>query len=237
MIVAFDEPTAPHDPIEKQREALDRTHRWADRSLAEHQRLGASEATGCPQALLGVVQGGSFRDLREESARLMASRDFDGFAIGGSYVKEDIPTAVRWACDLLPEDRPRHLLGIGEPEDILEGVLQGIDTFDCVAPTRLGRNGGVLVPGGKINLRNSAYVTDPMPVDPQCDCPSCRTHSRSYLAHLFRADEMLAATLASVHNLRFLIRFVARLREGIVAGEDLSRVAHAFLGGTMTTRS
>ncbi len=146
IFFAFDECTSPLAPIEYQREAINRTHSWAKRSLDEHKKLGVSEATGKQQALFGVVQGGAYEDLRKESATILGGMDFDGYGIGGSFTKEDMGTAVRWVNEILPEGKPRHLLGIGEPLDILLGIENGIDTFDCVAPTRVARNGGLPAP-------------------------------------------------------------------------------------------
>ena len=215
---AFDECTSPADPEQYQKEALDRTHRWAKRSLDEHKRLGVSTATEKQQALYGVVQGGRFQSLREESARVLGAMDFDGFGIGGSFTKEDIGTAVRWVNNILPEDKPRHLLGIGEPVDLFLGVENGIDTFDCVAPTRMGRNGGLYTKNGRINLNNAQFVRDFAPVEEGCDCYTCTNFTRAYLAHLFRSEEMLAATLASIHNLRFIVRMTDQIRASINDG-------------------
>lgn len=221
IIFAFDECTSPHDPKEYQREALDRTHRWARRSLDAHKNRQPSTflETKFPKtALFGVVQGGAYRELREESARTLGAMDFDGYGIGGSFTKEDIGTAVSWVNAILPEDKPRHLLGIGEPLDIVLGIQNGIDTFDCVAPTRMGRNGGLYTKEGRININNAKYVRDLAPVEEGCDCYTCRNFTRAYLAHLFRAEEMLAATLASVHNLFFLVALAKNARHAILEG-------------------
>jgi queuine tRNA-ribosyltransferase len=217
IFFAFDECTSPLAPIDYQREAMDRTHRWAKRSLDEHKRLGASEATGEVQALFGVVQGGAYEELRRESARTLGTMDFDGYGIGGSFTKDDMASAVRWVCEELPEGKPRHLLGIGEPLDVLLGIENGIDTFDCVAPTRLGRNGGLYTYEGRINITNAKYREDMTPVS---DNASWYTHqfTKSYLSHLFRADEMLAGTLASLHNLKFLTQLVDDARRALEEG-------------------
>lgn len=212
IIVAFDECTSPEDPLDYQKEALERTHRWAIRSLTRHQELGGE------QALYGVVQGGKHRELREHSARTLGKSAFDGFAIGGSFTKEDIGTAVRWVNDILPEDRPRHLLGIGEPIDLFLGVENGIDTFDCVSPTRLGRNGAVYTRDGRMNLRNAEYKRAYEPIDRECPCATCATYTRAYLAHLFRSNEMLGATLASRHNLHFIVQLLSDIRTAIIDG-------------------
>lgn len=215
---AFDECTSPIDPIEYQKEALERTHKWAERSLRHHQHLGDSPATGEQQGLYGVVQGGKYRELREASARTLGAMDFDGYGIGGSFTKEDIGTAVAWVNALLPEDKPRHLLGIGEPIDMFLGCENGVDTFDCVAPTRMGRNGGVYTKEGRLNLFNAQFVHDLGPIEEGCKCYACTNFTRSYLAHLFRSEEMLAGTLASIHNLYFIIHLVDSIRDRMEHG-------------------
>ncbi len=217
MFFAFDECTSPLAPIEYQKKAVARTHAWAARSLAEHKRLGVSSATGMQQALFGVVQGGAYEELRKESARVLGAMDFDGYGIGGSFTKEDMATAVKWVNEILPEGKPRHLLGIGEPYDILLGIENGIDTFDCVAPTRIARNGAIYTRDGRINLTNAKYKDD---MSPLSDDASWYTHgyTKAYVSHLFRADEMLAATLASIHNLKFLTVLCEDARKHILAG-------------------
>jgi queuine tRNA-ribosyltransferase len=222
IIVAFDECTSPQDPYDVQKHSLDRTHRWAKRSLDEHKRLGGT------QALYGVIQGGKFQDLREEAARTIGVMEFDGFGIGGSFNKEDIGTAVRWVNAILPEEKPRHLLGIGEPIDFFLGVENGVDTFDCVSPTRIGRNGALYTKDGRINLHNAKFVTDLAPVEKDCACYTCLNFTRAYLAHLFRSDEMLAATLASIHNLYFIVRLVSRIRRSIIE-ENFFQFKNDFL--------
>lgn len=220
IFFAFDECTSPLAPIAYQREAIDRTHAWATRSLNEHKRLGVSNATGEMQALFGVVQGGSYEELRKESATVLGAMDFDGYGIGGSFTKEDMGTAVKWVNEILPEGKPRHLLGIGEPIDILMGIENGIDTFDCVAPTRIARNGAIYTKDGRVNITNAIYKNDMSPVS---DEESWYTNqfTKSYLNHLFKADEMLAATLASIHNLKFLTTLCEEAREAIIAGNFL----------------
>lgn len=221
MFFAFDECTSPLAPIEYQREAIDRTHAWARRSLAEHNRLGVSAATGELQALFGVVQGGAYEDLRKESARVLGAMDFDGYGIGGSFTKEDMGTAVKWVNEILPEGKPRHLLGIGEPLDILLGIENGIDTFDCVAPTRIARNGALYTKDGRINITNAKYKEDMSPI---ADDESWYTYkyTKAYLSHLFTSDEMLAATLASIHNLKFLTTLCEDARKHLIAGTFVS---------------
>ncbi|MHB8651821.1 MAG: tRNA guanosine(34) transglycosylase Tgt [Minisyncoccota bacterium] len=228
MIFAFDECTSPHASYEYQKEALGRTHRWAERSLAEHVKLSDGERSDLrgaqgqtlrsrgSQALLGIVQGGRFKDLREESARVIGAMDFDGFGIGGSFDKEDMYTAVGWVNTILPEEKPRHLLGIGEPMDLFGGVENGCDLFDCVAPTRMARNGTIHTASGRINIFNAKFMDDLGPVDDGCTCYTCTKYPRAYVAHLFRAREMFAGTLASIHNLHFIIKLVADIRQSIL---------------------
>jgi queuine tRNA-ribosyltransferase len=217
MFFAFDECTSPLAPIAYQKKAIDRTHAWAARSLAEHKRLGVSAATGAQQALFGVVQGGAYEELRKESARILGAMDFDGYGIGGSFTKEDMGTAVKWVNEILPKHKPRHLLGIGEPLDILLGIENGVDTFDCVAPTRIARNGALYTYDGRINITNAKYRDDMSPIS---DNETWYTHAytKSYLSHLFRSDEMLAATLASIHNLKFLTTLCEDAREHLIKG-------------------
>lgn len=212
IIFAFDECTSPQETNHYQREALDRTHRWAKRSLEHHGKLGGN------QALFGIVQGGRSEVLRKESAQYIGSLDFDGFGIGGSFAKEDMTTAVQWVNSILPKEKPRHLLGIGEPEDLFMGVENGVDLFDCVAPTRIARNGGLYTSVGKIHLMNAKFTKDFSKPDESCECYTCKNYTKAYLAHLFRADEMLAATLASIHNLHFLIHLVDNMRNAVEKG-------------------
>lgn len=220
IIVAFDECTSPHEPHDKQKISLDRTHAWAIRSLAEHKRLLSESSTKSvgtvPAALYGVVQGGKYQDLREEAARTIGAMDFDGFGIGGSFGKDDIGTAVTWVNSILPEDKPRHLLGIGEPIDFFYGIEAGVDTFDCVSPTRLGRNGSLYTKDGKMNINNAKYVRDLTPVESDCPCYTCTHYTRAYLAHLFREGEMLGAALGSIHNLHFAVNLVHDIRQSIL---------------------
>jgi queuine tRNA-ribosyltransferase len=215
MIFVFDECTSPAAPYEYQKKAMDRTHRWAKRSLDAHR---GNEKAAEKQGLLGIVQGGRHQDLREESARVLSAMDFDGYGIGGSFDKDDMNTAVGWVNAILPESKPRHLLGIGEPEDLFGAVENGCDLFDCVAPTRQARNGSLYTRDGRININNAKFVNDFTPIDSECDCYTCRNYTRAYVAHLFRSDEMLAATLSSIHNLRFLIALVEKMRVAIIDG-------------------
>jgi queuine tRNA-ribosyltransferase len=212
MIFAFDECTSPTAPYEYQKKSLDRTLEWAKRSLARHEELDTEKK----QALFGVIQGGRHQDLREEAARTIGALEFDGFGIGGSFTKDDIGTAVGWVNALLPEDKPRHLLGIGEPLDLFNAVEAGCDLFDCIAPTRMGRHGTLHTSHGRLNIKNAQFVDDFTQIEKDCTCYTCTHHTRAYLAHLFRGDEMTAATLASIHNLHFILRLVEKMRETIL---------------------
>jgi tRNA-guanine transglycosylase len=227
IILAFDECTSPLHDYAYTRQALERTHRWALRCLAARTRSD--------QALFGIVQGGAYRDLREASARFIASLPFEGYAIGGSLgrSKEDMHRIIEWVIPWLPEGKPRHLLGIGEPEDLLAGIARGIDLFDCVAPTRLGRHGAAYTRRGRLNLRSAALKDDPNPIEADCDCYTCRRFSRAYLRHLFNAGEMLGPRLATIHNIRFLQRLVEGARAAIQAGA-LDEYARDFLASYRT---
>lgn len=211
IIFAFDECTSPHASYEYQKEAMNRTHRWAKRSLDFHEKNNNNG-----QALFGIVQGGRYEDLRKESARIISSMNFDGFGIGGSFDKEDIYTAVGWVNDELPKGKPRHLLGIGEPADLFGGIENGIDTFDCVTPTRIARNGSLYTKNGKINILNAKFVNDFGKIDDDCACYTCLHYTPAYLSHLFRSKEMLGATLASIHNLYFIVNLVKKIRQSIL---------------------
>jgi queuine tRNA-ribosyltransferase len=219
IIVAFDECTSPSADKDYQKEAMERTHRWAKRSIMAHkQNYQALKRQG----IYGVIQGGRYLDLRAESARALCAMDFDGFGIGGSFTKADLGDSLRVVNEILPEDKPRHLLGIGEPEDITKGVALGCDTFDCVAPTRIGRTGTIyeMTNDGhkRTNLLNSKYQRDFSKPDESCDCYVCSNYTKAYLAHLFRSREMLGPHLASLHNLFYIVNFTKRLREKILLG-------------------
>ena len=215
IIFAFDECTSPSADHAYQKEAMDRTHAWARRSLSAHrQNMTKNEQQG----IFGIVQGGRFEDLRIESARALAAMDFDGYGIGGSFSKDDILGILETVNKELPEEKPRHLLGIGEPEDIFIGVAAGIDTFDCVLPTRNGRNGTLYTRDGKINIAAAKYAEDFLPVDRECECATCKNFTRAYISHLFRTHEMLGPILASVHNLFFIADLTNRIRDSILEG-------------------
>jgi tRNA-guanine transglycosylase len=234
VILAFDEPTSPlHDEAYTAR-ALDRTHRWAERSLAAKRRPD--------QALYGIVQGGAFQRLREASAAFIGAIPFDGYAIGGSLgtSKRDMDHVLDWSIPALPDERPRHMLGIGEPEDLIRCVERGIDTFDCVAPTRHARHGVLLTADGPLTITKAAYREDDGPVDPACACPTCATFSRAYLRHLFVAEELLAYTLATTHNLAFILGLMARIRAALADGSLAAlkaEVLDRYGAGRATRRS
>lgn len=223
IIIAFDECTSPTADREYQIEAMDRTHRWAKRSILAHkQNYEALKQQG----IYGVVQGGRHLDLRQESARTLAAMDFDGFGIGGSFSKDDLGDAIKVVNEILPEDKPRHLLGIGEPGDILQGVMNGCDTFDCVAPTRIARTGTIYHNTGaldefglpvivKLNLNNAKYQRDFEVLDTSAS-PIGSVYTKAYLAHLFKAKEMLGPHLASLHNLWTIVDYTKRVREKIL---------------------
>jgi queuine tRNA-ribosyltransferase len=214
VAVAFDQPVVPSSPREVVADATARTHRWAERSLAAHGRTD--------QALFGIVQGGLDPELRAESTQFIASLPFDGICLGGlagDETPEQRDATLDLAVPLLADDpRPRYLMGLGSPADLLEAVQRGVDLFDSVLPARVARNGQVWIPGGRLNIRNQRHLDDPAPVQDDCPCPLCRRFSRAYLAHLFRADELLAYRLATCHNLTFTLDFMARIRAAIRAG-------------------
>jgi queuine tRNA-ribosyltransferase len=217
IFFAFDECTSPTEPYEYQREAMERTHRWAMRSLAAHrQNIEAVKK----QAIFGIVQGGRYENLRRESAREISSLGFDGIGIGGSFSKDDMKGALAAAVCELPEELPRHFLGIGEPGDILEGIGQGMDLFDCVAPTRLGRHGSIYTTQGLLHLKNEKYRSDFSPLDLEVGTPPGLTSgfTRAYVSHLLRSGEMLGAVIASMHNVGFILRLVAGARQAILDG-------------------
>jgi queuine tRNA-ribosyltransferase len=214
IAVAFDQPVFPSSPRDVVADAMRRTHRWAERSLRAHTRTD--------QALFGIVQGGLDPELRAESARFIAGLPFDGINIGGlagDETAEQRNLTLDATIPLLDGDpRPRYLMGLGSPVDLLDAVHRGIDLFDSVLPARVARNGQLWVPGGRLNLRNERFRDDPRPVQEGCPCPLCTRFSRAYLSHLFRAKELLAYRLATCHNLTFTLDFMARIRAALRAG-------------------
>ena len=229
IIFAFDELTTLVNTRGYQEESVQRTHRWAARCLAEHRRLSAADPDRSPQALFGVVQGAQYEDLRREAARGLVSigsgpgpaegLSFDGYGIGGALEKQNLATIVGWVSSELPADKPRHLLGISEPDDLFAAVAAGADTFDCVSPSRVARNAAVYSATGRYNITGARYRRDFTPIDAECDCYTCAHYTRAYIHHLFKAKEILASTLCTIHNERFIIRLVDQIRTAIRAGE------------------
>jgi len=221
LMLAFDECTSPLHDEAYTAQALTRTHQWAERCLAARTRDD--------QGLLGIIQGGPFEALRKASAALIGNLPFDGFAIGGSLgaSKDDMRRILDWTLPLLPDQRPRHLLGIGEPEDIFDAVERGIDMFDCVAPTRHARHGVLYTPDGRLMIHNARFREDFGPLDPACGCYTCTNFTRAYLRHLFVADELLGYRLATIHNLTFALGLMRRIRDGI-ASRQLGEVRRSF---------
>lgn len=218
IIFAFDECTTLLNTRAYQESSVQRTQAWAARCVAAHERLTAERSELPYQQLLGVVQGAQYEDLRRASARGLVSLGFDGYGIGGALQKAELGTIVRWVCEELPEQAPRHLLGIGDPVDLFTAVEQGADTFDCVAPTRNARNAALYTRDGRFNITASAHRRAFVPIDPECGCYTCQHYTRAYLHHAFRAKEMIAATLASIHNEYFIVELVEGMRTAIDAG-------------------
>ena len=224
IIFAFDELTTLVNTREYQERSVQRTHNWAVRCLAEHQRLTTSRPDMPAQALFGVVQGAQYEDLRRAAARGLTTitgsdgRGFDGYGIGGALEKQNLATIIGWVIEELPDDKPRHLLGISEPDDLFAAVAAGADTFDCVSPSRVARNSALYSPTGRFNVVGARYRRDFGPIDPECDCYTCAHYTRAYLHHLFKSKEILASMLATIHNLRYVIRLVDQIRESIYAG-------------------
>ncbi len=221
IIIAFDECTSPFSSYEYTKNSLERTHKWAERCVKVHKTK---------QALFGVIQGGEYKNLRQKSAKFISNLGFDGYCIGGSLgkTKKKMHQIIDWCIDLLPEDKPRHLLGIGTVEDIFNAVERGVDMFDCVAPTRLARAGYIYISynsGGNVKnkfryrLLGAKFEKDKKPLDPNCECKVCKTYSRAYIRHLFKSKEYLAYTLATYHNLYFIINMMEDIRKAIKKGE------------------
>ncbi|MCE5288193.1 MAG: tRNA guanosine(34) transglycosylase Tgt [Nocardiaceae bacterium] len=218
IIFAFDELTTLADGRAYQESSVVRTHEWARRCVIEHQRLTA-ERVGRPyQALFGVVQGAHYEDLRRQASRGLAQLEFDGFGIGGALEKHNMGEIVGWCCDELPADKPRHMLGISEPEDVFTAVENGADTFDCVMPSRVARTGRVYTRSGRFSIIRSAMRRDFSPIESDCDCYTCAHYTRAYVHHLFKAKETVAGTLCTIHNERFTLRLFSDIRESILQG-------------------
>jgi queuine tRNA-ribosyltransferase len=216
IIMCFDECTAYPAAYAQAAGSMRMTIDWASRCKTRWQEREARE-----QALFGIVQGSVYKDLRRESAERLRAIDFPGYAVGGVSVgesKEEMRAVVEWTAPLLPEDKPRYLMGVGPPEDMLDAIERGVDLFDCVMPTRDARNGRLFTSQGKLNIRNQRFQDDFGPIDPACGCPVCRRYSRAYLSHLYRAGEILALRLNTLHNLFFMIHLAAAAREAIVQG-------------------
>ncbi len=212
IIMAFDECANPLD-YSYNIKSMERTHRWLERCVIAKKRED--------QALFGIVQGGIFEDLRTESAKFVSSFDLPGFAIGGLSVgetKEEMNAILDITTPLLPAEKPRYLMGVGSPEDLVNGILRGIDIFDCVLPTRLARHGAAMTLNGRMNMLNKIYSHDAQPIVQGCECYTCRTFSRAYIRHLIMAKEMLAGTLLSIHNIHTLEELVRQARQAILAG-------------------
>ncbi len=218
IIMAFDECSDPNDRAYSF-PAMERTHRWAERCLAAQTRRD--------QALFGIIQGGIDPDLRAQSAAFIASHPFPGIAVGGLSVgetKAEMQAMLDVVTPLLPENKPRYLMGVGTPEDLIDGISRGIDIFDCVLPTRLARHNAAFSPEGRLNLMNATFMADKRPIDEACACYTCRTFSRAYLRHLIMARELLAGTLLSIHNVHALIQLVKDIRQAILAGNFETKV-------------
>jgi queuine tRNA-ribosyltransferase len=218
IIMAFDECSDPNDHAYS-KIAMERTHRWAELCLNAHNRSD--------QALFGIVQGGVNPELRTQSSKFIASLAFPGIAIGGLSVgetKKEMHAMLGLVTDVLPESKPRYLMGVGTPEDLINSIARGIDIFDCVLPTRLARHNAAFSSEGRINLMNASYARDPRPIDGSCDCYTCRTFTRAYLRHLIIAKELLAGTLLSIHNLHIMITLVNDIRAAIIDGTFENKV-------------
>ena len=234
IIFAFDECTTLHNTRPYQELAMERTYDWAIRCLDEHKLLTESRIDKPYQALFGVIQGAQYEDLRKKAAGDLGTMsssgiEFDGFGIGGALDKDSLGTIVGWVNGTLPENKPKHLLGIGAPEDLFVGVENGVDTFDCVLASRIARSGAVYTSTGRINIANAPFIRDFNPIDENCDCYTCKNFTRAYLCHLFRGKEMVAATLATIHNERYIVRLVDQMRQALRDG-NFKEMKEEFLG-------
>jgi queuine tRNA-ribosyltransferase len=212
IMMAFDE-CAPY-PADRDyvKKSLERTTRWLERCKEAHNNIEN-------QALFGIIQGGMYKDLREQSAKEITSIDLPGYAIGGLSVGEPKPLmyeVLEYTTPLMPADKPRYLMGVGSPDDLIEGVIRGVDMFDCVLPTRIARNGTAMTSQGKVVVRNASYAEDFTPLDPECSCYTCQNYTKAYIRHLVKTNEILGARLITTHNLHFLLDLMAKVREAIM---------------------
>jgi queuine tRNA-ribosyltransferase len=234
IMFAFDECTTLHNTRPYQELAMSRTYDWAIRCLDEHKKLTDQRSNKPYQALFGVIQGAQYEDLRKKAAADLGGMsssgiEFDGFGIGGALDKDSLGTIVGWVNSTLPQEKPKHLLGIGAPEDLFVGVENGVDTFDCVLASRIARTSAVYTMEGRFNVSNQPYIRDFNPIDDECDCYTCTHYTRAYLCHLFRGKEMVAGTLATIHNERFIVRLVDQMRQALIDG-NFADMKNDFLG-------
>ena len=234
IMFAFDECTTLHNTRPYQELAMSRTYDWAIRCLDEHKKLTDARTAKPYQALFGVIQGAQYEDLRKKAAGDLGTMsssgiEFDGFGIGGALDKDLLGTIVSWVNSTLPQEKPKHLLGIGAPEDLFVGVENGIDTFDCVLASRIARTSAVYTMEGRFNVSNQPFIRDFNPIDDECDCYTCTHYTRAYLCHLFRAKEMVAGTLATIHNERFIVRLVDQMRQALLDG-NFQDMKKEFMG-------
>lgn len=218
IMFAFDECTSIAQPYKYQSMSLDRTHVWAERCIAEHERLTKVRKDKPYQALFGVIQGANHQDLRVKASEFMGTLPFDGYGIGGALEKENLGTIVKWCNEVLPKNKPKHLLGLSEPDDIFIGIENGTDTFDCVSPARVGRNGSLYTLDGRFTIKNARFAEDYSPVVDGCACYTCTNYTKAYMNHLFKAGERLSATLATIHNEYFIVKLVDDIRASIDNG-------------------
>lgn len=235
IIFAFDECTTLLNTRNYQEKSLDRTFAWAKRCISEHEKLTIERSHRPYQALFGVVQGAQYEDLRRKAAKDLSSLDFDGFGIGGALDKNKLGTIVNWVNEELPANKPRHLLGIGEPDDLFVGVENGADTFDCVAASRVARNNAVYGLDGRFNISVSAFKRDFSPIDESCGCYTCKNYTKAYLNHLIKGKEMLSSTLLTIHNEYFIVNLVAKMRQSIIDGNFFD-FKEEFLGRFYASR-
>ncbi len=238
VIMCFDECADPNDYAYNVR-AVNRTHKWAERSAREHERLCANPVHGHWPSLFGIVQGGIFQDLREKSAQFISALDLPGYAVGGLAVgetKTQMHQVLDWMHPILPQNKPRYLMGVGEPVDLINGVMRGIDMFDCVMPTRIARHGAAFTRDGRINMRNVKNAEDENPIDAGCTCYTCQNFTKSYVRHLLHVDEMLGLILMSLHNLHFLLNEMREIRSAILE-QRFGAYADEFIGRYMAGKT